>query len=220
MDTLAAVAPVDASPTWVLSNHDVVRHATRYGGGPSQGLARARAATLAMLALPGSSYLYQGEELGLEQVDVAPEDRQDPSWFRTGEVGPRRLPGADPVGRRLAPRSASARATPSRGSRSPTSSRASPSRRRPGSTGSTLEFYRAALAARRAHALPAGDEVTLAEATGDLLELHRGELRVLLNCGTADVPLPEGGCSPAAGRSPTCCRRTPRVARLSPTHRH
>ena len=84
--TLAAVAPVGASPTWVLSNHDVVRHVTRYGGG-EQGLARGRAATLAMLALPGSSYLYQGEELGLEQVDVAPEDRQDPSYLRTGEVG-------------------------------------------------------------------------------------------------------------------------------------
>ena len=84
--TLEAVAPVGASPTWVLSNHDVVRHVTRYGGG-EQGLARGRAATLAMLALPGSSYLYQGEELGLEQVDVAPEDRQDPSYLRTGEVG-------------------------------------------------------------------------------------------------------------------------------------
>ena len=84
--TLAALAPVGASPTWVLSNHDVVRHVTRYGGG-AQGLARARAATLTMLALPGSSYLYQGEELGLEQVDVAPEDRQDPSYLRTGEVG-------------------------------------------------------------------------------------------------------------------------------------
>ena len=53
-DTLAAVAPVGASPTWVLSNHDVVRHVTRYGGG-AQGLARGRAATLAMLALPGSA---------------------------------------------------------------------------------------------------------------------------------------------------------------------
>ena len=70
----------------MLSNHDVVRHVTRYGGG-AKGLARARAATLAMLALPGSSYLYQGEELGLEQVDVAPEHRQDPSYLRTGEVG-------------------------------------------------------------------------------------------------------------------------------------
>ena len=84
--TLAAVEPVGASPTWVLSNHDVVRHPTRYGGG-ERGLARARAAALTMLALPGSAYLYQGEELGLEQVEVAPEFRQDPSWFRTGDAG-------------------------------------------------------------------------------------------------------------------------------------
>ncbi len=88
--TFDALADVGASPTWVLSNHDVVRHVTRYGGGTT-GLARARAATLTMLALPGSSYLYQGEELGLEQVDVAPADRQDPSWLRhqdpDGEVG-------------------------------------------------------------------------------------------------------------------------------------
>ena len=78
--------PVGAVPTWVLSNHDVVRHPTRYGGGP-RGLARARAATLTMLALPGSAYLYQGEELGLEEVDVPPESRQDPVWFRTGNAG-------------------------------------------------------------------------------------------------------------------------------------
>ena len=84
--TLDAVGLVEGSPTWVLSNHDVVRHVTRYGGG-EVGLARAKAATLTMLALPGSAYLYQGEELGLEQVDVAPEHRQDPSWFRTGEPG-------------------------------------------------------------------------------------------------------------------------------------
>ena len=81
--TFATLDPVGANPTWVLSNHDVVRHATRYGGGPV-GVARARAATLAMLALPGSSYLYQGEELGLESVDVPEELRQDPAWFRTG----------------------------------------------------------------------------------------------------------------------------------------
>jgi alpha-glucosidase len=74
------------SPTWVLSNHDLVRHATRYGGGPA-GVRRARAATLFLLALPGSAYLYQGEELGLEQSDVPPEARQDPTWFRSGEVG-------------------------------------------------------------------------------------------------------------------------------------
>ena len=76
--TLEALSDVQAQPTWVLSNHDVVRHVTRYGGG-AVGLARARAATLTMLALPGSAYVYQGEELGLEEVDVAPADRQDPA---------------------------------------------------------------------------------------------------------------------------------------------
>ena len=80
--TFEELAEVDAAPTWVLSNHDVVRHPTRYGGGPV-GIARARAATLTMLALPGSAYVYQGEELGLENVDVPVEARQDPAWRRT-----------------------------------------------------------------------------------------------------------------------------------------
>jgi alpha-glucosidase len=85
-DTFAAVGPVDASPTWVLSNHDVTRPATRYGGGHT-GLARARAAAMAMLALPGSAYLYAGEELGLPEVDVDPAARQDPVWLRGGGHG-------------------------------------------------------------------------------------------------------------------------------------
>lgn len=104
-----------SSTTWVFSNHDVVRHATRYGlpprhGGASGGdhtaekqgkqwllsggtepelqrelgLRRARAATLLELALPGSSYLYQGEELGLHEVADIPDDRrQDPTFFRS-----------------------------------------------------------------------------------------------------------------------------------------
>ena len=190
VDTLAAVAPVGASPTWVLSNHDVVRHVTRYGGG-AQGLARARAATLAMLALPGSSYLYQGEELGLEQVDVAPEDRQDPSWFRTGVVGRDgcRVPipwGGDSAPFGFGPGDAQPWIP------QPDEFKGLTVAAQTGVEGSTLEFYRAALAARRAHALPAGDEVTHAVATGDVLELHRGDLRVLLNCGTTAVPLPEG----------------------------
>ncbi|KUL38741.1 alpha-glucosidase [Streptomyces sp. NRRL F-4489] len=77
--SLAAAVAVGAPTTWVLSNHDVVRHTTRLGGG----LARARAATLLMLALPGSAYLYQGEELGLPEVtDLPDEVRQDPAFFR------------------------------------------------------------------------------------------------------------------------------------------
>jgi alpha-glucosidase len=84
--TYAAVGRVKGSPTWVLSNHDVTREVTRYGGG-EQGVARSRAATLAMLGLPGSAYIYQGQELGLPQVDVPEKDRQDPTWTRGGGVG-------------------------------------------------------------------------------------------------------------------------------------
>jgi alpha-glucosidase len=99
--TLAAHAPVGAPATWVLSNHDVTRHVTRYGradssyghalrqhGTPADlalGTRRARAAVLLDLALPGSVYLYQGEELGLPEVeDIPAASRQDPIFHRTG----------------------------------------------------------------------------------------------------------------------------------------
>ncbi|MFK4851745.1 glycoside hydrolase family 13 protein [Microbacterium sp. ZW T6_19] len=109
-ENLAQSQMSGSSTTWVLSNHDVTRHATRYGlpalegravkqgtewvaaGGPAdgidleQGLRRAHAATLLLLGLPGSAYLYQGEELGLQEVaEIAPEQRQDPAFFRGGE---------------------------------------------------------------------------------------------------------------------------------------
>ncbi|MFE5490900.1 alpha-amylase family glycosyl hydrolase [Streptomyces virginiae] len=81
-ESLSATTAVGAPTTWVLSNHDVVRHVTRYGGGP-RGLARARAAAMLMLSLPGSAYLYQGEELGLPEVsDLPPDSRQDPAFRR------------------------------------------------------------------------------------------------------------------------------------------
>ncbi len=99
-ETLAVHAPVNAAATWVLSNHDVPRHVTRYGradtsftldyrqlGAPTDralGIRRARAALLLNLALPGSVYLYQGEELGLEEIEDIPDAlRQDPMFFRT-----------------------------------------------------------------------------------------------------------------------------------------
>jgi alpha-glucosidase len=106
-DNLTDARRSGASSTWVFSNHDVVRHATRYGlpkGGPGRpqdgkawllsngadpldrdlGLRRARAATLMMLALPGSAYLYQGEELGLHEVGDLPADvLQDPAFLRS-----------------------------------------------------------------------------------------------------------------------------------------
>ena len=87
-DSIDALRAVGAPTTWVLSNHDVVRHVTRYGGG-ELGTRRARAAALLTLALPGGAYVYQGEELGLpEVVDLPPEVRQDPAFARTdGEDG-------------------------------------------------------------------------------------------------------------------------------------
>ncbi|RKS73801.1 alpha-glucosidase [Motilibacter peucedani] len=82
-ETLDALREVGAPATWVLSNHDVVRHATRFGGG-AVGVRRARAASALMLALPGGAYVYQGEELGLEEVlDLPDEARQDPTFART-----------------------------------------------------------------------------------------------------------------------------------------
>jgi alpha-glucosidase len=74
-----ATAPV----TWVVENHDVMRTPTRYGGGP-RGHARARAALLAILGLPGAAYLYQGQELGLPEVKLPPAAMQDPAWSRSG----------------------------------------------------------------------------------------------------------------------------------------
>ena len=91
-DSIDALSAVGAPATWVLSNHDVVRHVTRYGSNRSgQGTRRARAATLLTLALPGGAYVYQGEELGLpEVVDLPAEVRQDPAFLRTaGEDGMR-----------------------------------------------------------------------------------------------------------------------------------
>jgi len=101
-ESFEAFDAVGAPSTWVLNNHDVIRHVSRFGGdfgrttasdgiGPDAvqpdnalGLVKARAATLFMLGLPGASYLYQGEELGLpEHTTLAAKFRQDPTFFRT-----------------------------------------------------------------------------------------------------------------------------------------
>ncbi|MCW2791071.1 MAG: malL [Nocardioides sp.] len=194
--TFAALEAVGASPTWVLSNHDVVRHPTRYGGG-AQGLARARAATLTMLGLPGSSYLYEGEELGLEQVDVAAEHREDPSWFRTGEPGrdgcrvPLPWAGDHPpygfgpgTGQPWIPQ--------------PTDWAPLTVEAQAADPGSTLSFYKRALAARRDQA-DTGEHIEMLELGTDVLAFRRGPLTVVLNCGSEAVPLPAGEVVVASG---------------------
>jgi alpha-glucosidase len=103
--TIAEHAAVGAPPTWVLSNHDVAREVSRFGReqrdepafdaddlrgrpyDPELGERRARAAALLMLALPGGAYVYQGEELGLPEVEDLPEEvLQDPTWTRSGHT--------------------------------------------------------------------------------------------------------------------------------------
>ena len=101
--TLATHVPIGAPPTWVLSNHDVTRTVTRYGRPDTSfdhgdrkhgmvsdrelGVRRARAAALLAMALPGGVYVYQGEELGLPEVEDIPDALlQDPIWARSGHT--------------------------------------------------------------------------------------------------------------------------------------
>ena len=101
--TLATHLPIGAPPTWVLSNHDVTRPVTRYGrpdtafahddrkhgmvSDRALGVRRARAAALLAMALPGGVYVYQGEELGLPEVEDIPDSLlQDPIWARSGNT--------------------------------------------------------------------------------------------------------------------------------------
>ncbi len=209
--SLEAFGSVGAPSTWVLSNHDVVRHATRlavtavnpqgHGLGPrsvglpeyGSGLRRARAATALMLALPGSVYLYQGEELGLPEVIDLPDDaRQDPTWFRTnGERYGRdgcRVPlpwesdapnfGFGPDGEPWLPLPAQwgelARD------------------RQRGVPGSTLALYQEALRLRRSHDLGAGTLEWLDGFDDSVVAFRNGEVVVLANTGTAPVELPAG----------------------------
>jgi alpha-glucosidase len=74
---------MSAWPTWVLSNHDNPRHRTRYGGS----LRRARAAAVLLLTLRGTPFVYQGEELGLEDAAVSPDEQVDPGG-RDGSRAP------------------------------------------------------------------------------------------------------------------------------------
>jgi alpha-glucosidase len=189
--------PVDAPTTWVLSNHDVTRHATRFANEPglgtqirtpgdrSLGLRRARAATLLMLALPGSAYVYQGEELGLPDVtDLPDEVRQDPSFFRqAGQDGYRdgcRVPipwsGTEaPYG--FGPVAGGPSWLPQ-----PAEWAALSVEAQTGDPTSTLELYRSALAVRRAQPdLGAGTEVEWLDAPEGTLAFRRGSFVCTVN---------------------------------------
>ncbi|WP_246200839.1 glycoside hydrolase family 13 protein [Agromyces allii] len=219
--SLAAFGAVGAPSTWVLSNHDVVRHATRlsvtepnpqgHGLGPrskglpeyATGVRRARAATAFMLALPGSSYLYQGEELGLpEVIDLPDEAREDPTWFRTnGERYGRdgcRVPL--PWNADAANYGFGATGTPWLPQPEQWRTLARDAQR--GDAESTLELYRAALRLRREHALGAGTlEWVPLEGVADpaVLAFRNGDMLVVANTGSTPVALPEGDVLLASG---------------------
>ena len=206
---------VGAPVTWVLSNHDVVRQVTRYARSQPDhlvesdwdrrrwateepdvalGRARARAVILVVLALPGPVYLYQGEELGLPEVEDLPADRrQDPIWSQ-GDGGD---PGRDGC-RVPLPWEAAA---PTYGF-SPAGA-AEPWLPQPddwgslavdaqdGDPDSTLNLYRDALRSRR-ELLSATDELRWVDAPPGMLAFRRGVLECWLNTGDGPVDLPAG----------------------------
>jgi alpha-glucosidase len=207
--TEAAFEPVGAQPTWVLSNHDVVRHPSRYGmpagypierglqtGGPEPdellGLRRGRAATLLMLALPGGAYLYQGEELGLPEHGQIPDElRQDPALRRGGtHAGARdgcRVPipwRADAPSYGFGPGPASWLPQPRSWARYARDAQV-------GVVGSTYEMYRQALSLRREHALGNG-RLDWRELGERALGFVNGDILVVANIDGPPARLPAG----------------------------
>src|SRR5439155_6068135 len=187
--SLAQNALVGAPTTWVLSNHDKPRPVTRYGGG--DGLARARAAALLMLALPGSAYVYQGEELGLPEVLDLPDDAiQDPLWARSGHT----VRGRD--GCRV-PMPWSGDAPPYGFTTGrpwlpmPAAWRGLTVEAQTGARDATLELYRSALRIRRAHPALGDGALTWYESAPEALVFARDPGFVCaINLGAAPVPLP------------------------------
>ncbi|RRR85587.1 DUF3459 domain-containing protein [Streptomyces sp. RP5T] len=182
---VSAVGRDDSRPTGVYF---------RTAGDRELGLRRARAATLLMLALPGSAYIYQGEELGLpDVVDLADEDRQDPAYFRgAGQDGFRdgcRVPIPWT-------REGSSYGFGAGGSWLPQPSQWAELsvEAQTGDPNSTLELYRAALAVRRAQpGLGAGDAVEWLRAPEGVLAFRRGEFVCVANTGGESVTTPAYG---------------------------
>ncbi|WP_060884950.1 glycoside hydrolase family 13 protein [Streptomyces caniscabiei] len=204
--TLDAMRPVNAPATWVLSNHDVTRHATRFANEPglgtqirlagdrALGLRRARAASLLMLALPGSAYVYQGEELGLpDVVDLPDEVRQDPAYFRgAGQDGFRdgcRVPIPWTRAGTSYGFGAGGSWLPQPADWAELSVEA-----QTGVADSTLELYRTALSVRRAQrALGAGDSVEWLKAPAGVLAFRRGDVVCVANTTSEAVRIPAYG---------------------------
>ena len=212
-ESFAAFDSVGAPSTWVLSNHDVIRHASRMGGlkgrptasdgvGPNDpqpdrelGLRTARGATVFMLGLAGASYLYQGEELGLpEHTTLAGEFRQDPTYARTngkrvGRDGCRvPLPWESGVGAANGFNTTGLSWLPQ-----PEIYADYARDRQDGVAGSTLELYKSALRIRRELKMGEGSFDWLPEYTdAQTLGYRNGDVIVVHNFGEAAIPMPSG----------------------------
>jgi alpha-glucosidase len=203
----ASLRALGGSATWVLSNHDVVRHLTRYGAGAAPEIAerRARAALLLLLALPGCAYLYQGEELGLAEVSLPEEVLQDPVWERSGHTARgrdgcrvplpwsgRRSPFGFSTGTPWLPMPAEWEA------RTVAAQEPDPA--------SMLSFYRAALAARRAAPALAARDLTWLQAPAGVLLFRRdgggaAPLWCAVNLGDTEAAVTVPGAVVLAGGS-------------------
>jgi alpha-glucosidase len=197
-NTLAATAIVSAAPTWTLANHDVGREVTRYGDG-EDGLNRARAMALVMLALPGVVFIYNGQELGLPDVELPDSVLQDPTWERSGHTER----GRD--GCRV-PMPWDGDTPPFGFSGNPDTWLPMPAewatltvQRQLHDADSTLSLYRRALELRRERAEFHDDRVNWLPAPGDALIFRRGGLTCALNAGDRPLPLPDGGLILASG---------------------
>jgi alpha-glucosidase len=213
-ESLRAFGAVGAPSTWVLSNHDQVRHATRLtldpnadqgdriaGVGPKTqprpdealGQRRARGASTFMLALPGGAYLYQGEELGLpEAIDIPDEARQDPTFARTnGEAYGRdgcRVPipwEANKPSYGFGPSDESWLPQPA-------NYRQYARDLQEGVAGSTLELYKALLKLRRENALGTGSLEWIETRNEGVLAFANNGIRVFFNMTDAPFALPAG----------------------------
>ncbi|MFI5879557.1 glycoside hydrolase family 13 protein [Streptomyces sp. NPDC051554] len=211
--TLAMLGTVGAPATWVMSNHDVMRHASRFGrnaarkwvanesyvpAGPADlelGTRRARAAALLTLALPGGTYIYQGEELGLPEVEDLPEEvLQDPVWERSGHTDRGRDGCRVPIpwSGRTAPYGFSpADATAAPWLPQPADWAPYTVEAQTGDGTSMLELYRAALLLRREHPALGDGGLTWLDAPAGVLALRREPGFVcVVNLSTEPYELP------------------------------
>lgn len=214
-DAIGSAASVGAPPTWVLSNHDVTRTVTRFSRSqPDQlvetewerarwsveepdyylGRRRARAAALVQLALPGTAYVYQGEELALEEIEDVPDDlRQDPTWVQSGytDVGRDgcRIPlpwteTAAPYGFTDDPAAVTWLPQPDHWAEHSVEAQERDAT-------STLSLYRDALQLRPSLWRDAGDLKWLTAPDG-VVAFERGASQCWVNIGAAHVDLPDG----------------------------